>query len=57
MDRIFHENEIKHDKQLHTEENSIEYSAHEQQLTCKVISGIFQEYSVENEIELQQTAV
>ena len=36
--------EQKHDKQLHTEEYSIEYSAHEQQLIYEVF-GIFLEYS------------
>ena len=39
---IFHkEVERKHNKQLHTEEYSIEYFSHEQQLICEVISGIF----------------
>ena len=37
--------EQKHNKQLHTEEYSIEYSAHEQQLIYEVISGIFPEHS------------
>ena len=38
--------EQKHNKQLHTEEYSIEYSPHEQQLIYEVISGIFLKYSV-----------
>ena len=38
--------EQKHNKQLHTEEYSIAYSAHEQQLIYEVISGIFLKYSV-----------
>ena len=43
---IFHkEMEQKHNKQLHTEEYSIEYSASEQQLIYEVIPGIFLEYS------------
>ena len=37
--------EQKHNKQLHTQEYSIKYSAHEQQLIYKAISGIFLEYS------------
>ena len=37
--------EQKHIKQLHTEEYSNEYSAHEQQLIFEVIFGIFLEYS------------
>ena len=37
--------EQKHNKQLHTEEYFIEYSTDEKQLICKVISGIFLEYS------------
>ena len=47
ISRIFHkEMEQKHNKQLHTEEYSIEYSPHEQQLIYEVISGIFLKYSV-----------
>ena len=43
---IFHkEMEQKRNKQLHTEEYSIEYSTNEQQLICEVISGIFLECS------------
>ena len=37
--------EQKHNKQLHMEEYSMEYSSHEQQLIHEVISGIFLEYS------------
>ena len=37
--------EQKHNKQLHKDEYSIEYSAHQQQLIYEVIFGIFQEYS------------
>ena len=37
--------EQKHNKQLHTEEYSSEYSAHGQQLIYEAISGIFLEYS------------
>ena len=37
--------EQKHNKQLHTQEYSIEYSAHDQQLIYEVISGMFLEYS------------
>ena len=37
--------EQKHIKQLHNQEYSIEYSAHEQQLIYEAISGIFLEYS------------
>ena len=37
--------EQKYNKQLHADEYSIEYSAHEQQLIYKVIFGIFLEYS------------
>ena len=37
--------EQKHNKQLHMEEYSMEYFAHEQQLIYKVISRIFLEYS------------
>ena len=45
--RIFHkEMEQKHNKQLHTEEYSIEYSPHEQQLIYEAISGIFLKFSV-----------
>ena len=47
--RIFHkEMEHKHNKELHMEEYSIEYSAYEQQaqqLIYEAISGIFLEYS------------
>ena len=43
---IFHEEmEQKHNKQLHTGEYSIEYSAHEQQLIYEVIPRIFLKYS------------
>ena len=35
----------KHNKQLHMEDYSIEYSTNEQQLIYEVISGIFLEYS------------
>ena len=37
--------EQKHNKQLHTQEYSIEYSAHDKQLIYEAISGIFLEYS------------
>ena len=37
--------EQNHNKQLHEEEYSIEYSANKQQLICEVISGIFPGYS------------
>ena len=37
--------EQKHNKQMHMEEYSTEYSAHEQQLIYEVISGISLEYS------------
>ena len=36
--------EQKHNKQLHTAEYPIEYSAQEQQLIFEVIFGIFLEY-------------
>ena len=40
------EMEQKHNKQLRTEEYSIEYSTYEQQLIYEVISGIFLKYSL-----------
>ena len=44
--RIFQkEMEQKHNEQLHTQEYSIEHSAHEQQLIYEVISEIILEYS------------
>ena len=38
--------ERKDNKQLHTGEYYMEFSAHEQQLIYEVISGIFLKYSV-----------